>query len=99
MALMLFGMALGHGTVILVTSNGQWQLWFAAQVFAGAPAWICEPISDYLSRQGQGIDWADRLHETGTLYTAVAGFLNILIMMDAYLKADNPRQGSPKEAS
>ena len=91
MTLVVMGMALGHGMVYM------WQLWFAAQCFGGAPAWICLPISDYLSQKGNLIDWADRLHETGTLYTAVAGFLNILIMMDAYLKAAYPHHKPPTQ--
>jgi hypothetical protein len=93
LSLQLAGMIMGGGTVFL------WSLWMAAQLCAGGPALVFWSISQHLAGVGQGVDWADRLHETGTLYTAVAGFLNVLIMMDAYLKADNPHHGSDKEAS
>jgi hypothetical protein len=30
------------------------------------------------------------MREMGTLYTAIAGFLNLLVMMDAYVKLAYP---------
>ena len=54
-------------------------------------------ISTYVAHSGHGIDWADRLHETGSLYGAVAGFLNALVMMDAYLRLAHPQRRPRKE--
>jgi len=89
--LLIAGMILGGGTVF-----SQHELWYAAQVWAGGPTIALTPISRYLSVH-EGIDYADRLRETGTLYTAVAGFLNLLVMMDAYLKMAYPHGKAEKE--
>ena len=89
--LLIAGMILGGGTVF-----SPHELWYAAQVWAGGPTIALTPISQYLSAH-QGIDYADRLRETGTLYTAVAGFLNLLVMMDAYLKMAYPHGKAEKE--
>jgi hypothetical protein len=89
--LLIAGMILGGGTVF-----SPHELWYAAQVWAGGPTIALTPISQYLSVH-EGIDYADRLRETGTLYTAVAGFLNLLVMMDAYLKMAYPHRKAEKE--
>jgi hypothetical protein len=88
--LLVGGMVLGGGTVI------QKSLWLAAQSWAGGPVLALWPISHYYSTL-HPIDWANHLHETGILYTAVAGFLNLLIMMDAYLKVAFPSGEDNKE--
>jgi hypothetical protein len=90
MTLVGMGMILGKGSVILKD-----QLWFVAQVFSGGPTMALWPLSEHIATRG--VDWSDRLHETGTLYTAVAGFLNVLIMMDAYLKLAFPHRAAEKE--
>ena len=84
--LLLAGFFISGGTNMLSD-----RLWYAAQVCAGGPAIALTPISGYL-RETRGIDWADRLHETGTLYTAIAGFLNVLVMMDAYIRLAFPHE-------
>jgi len=89
--LLIAGMILGGGTVF-----SPHELWYAAQVWAGGPTLALTPISKHLSDH-EGIDYANRLRETGTLYTAVAGFLNLLIMMDAYLKMAYPHGKAEKE--
>jgi len=89
--LLVAGMVMGGGTVVRYR-----ELWILAQGGAGGPAFAMIPISEYFAKSG--VDWASRLHETGTLYTAVAGFLNILVMMDAYLKLAYPHAGTEKEA-
>ena len=88
--LLVAGMVMSGGTAIL------WDLYLLAQGGAGGPAFALIPISDHFAKSG--VDWANRLHETGRLYTAVAGFLNILVMMDAYLKLAYPHAGTEKEA-
>jgi hypothetical protein len=93
LTLLAIGMYLGGGTVFQPN-----QLWFFPQLFAGGPGLALWPISAYIGT-AMGIDWADRLHETGTLYTAVAGFLNALVMMDAYLRLAYPGHRSGKGAA
>ena len=91
--LLVAGFALGRGT------NVQWgEWWFAAQVGAGGPAIALVPLSKHFERQGP-IDWADPYREMGTLYTAIAGFLNILVMMDAYNKLAHPHRPSAEGAA
>ncbi len=86
------GMYLGSGTVFLPN-----QLWFFPQLGAGGPGLAMWPISIYFAGHGNGIDWADRLHETGSLYMAVAGFLNALVMMDAYVRLAHPSRRTEEE--
>jgi len=88
--LLVGGMGLGSGTVI------QKSLWLAAQLWAGGSVLALWPISNYYSALGP-IDWANRLHEMGTLYTAIAGFLNLLVMMDAYIRIAFPDRPADKE--
>jgi len=91
-ALLVAGLVIGRGTVILVRAppeGGELRLWYAAQLCAGGPAIALTPISQYIATR-DGVDWADPLHEMGTLYTAVAGFLNLLVMMDAYTRIAYP---------
>jgi len=92
-ALMVAGLVIGKGTNILPN-----RLWYAAQVCAGGPAIALTPISQYLAgANGSNIDWADPLHEMGTLYTAVAGFLNLLVMMDAYTRLAYPGRSEAQQ--
>jgi len=79
------GMVIGSGTVF------PWRLWLAAQLCAGGPAVILASVTQYLLTVGT-VDWADRMHEMGTLYAAVAGFLNLLVMMDAYIRLAYPQR-------
>jgi TM2 domain-containing membrane protein YozV len=92
-ALMVAGLVIGKGTNILPN-----RLWYAAQVCAGGPAIALTPISQYLAGPNEGnVDWADPLHEMGTLYTAVAGFLNLLVMMDAYTRLAYPGRSEEQQ--
>jgi len=96
-ALLVAGLVVGRGTVILVRADRsppdgtELRLWYAAQFCAGGPAIALTPISQYIATTN-GVDWADPLHEMGTLYTAVAGFLNLLVMMDAYTRIAYPHR-------
>jgi len=85
--LLVAGMAIGGGTVIL------YRLWFLAQLCAGGPTIALWPISQYLAPSHAQVDWASRWYDVGTLYTAVAGLLNLLVMMDAYLRLAYPERG------
>ena len=92
-ALMVAGLVIGKGTNILPN-----RLWYAAQVCAGGPAIALTPISQYLAgANGSNVDWASPLHEMGTLYTAVAGFLNLLVMMDAYTRLAYPGRSEEQQ--
>ena len=92
-ALVVAGLVIGKGTNILPN-----RLWYAAQVCTGGPAIVLTPISQYLAGpNGSNVDWADPLHEMGTLYTAVAGFLNLLVMMDAYTRLAYPGQSEEQQ--
>ncbi|MBL7141304.1 MAG: hypothetical protein ISS74_10395 [Planctomycetes bacterium] len=90
--LLVMGLVLADGTNILPR-----RLWYAAQICAGGPAAALTPISQYLSTHDGPVDWADPLHEMGTLYTAVAGFLNLLVMMDAYTRLAYPHRAEEQE--
>ena len=89
--LVVAGLVLADGTNILPR-----RLWYAAQVCAGGPAVALTPVSQYVASRGP-VDWADPFHEMGTLYTAVAGFLNLLVMMDAYTRLAYPHR--PQDAA
>ena len=102
--LLVTGLVIGGGTVLLyrtpghdpTSSVGQIRLWYAAQVCAGGPALALTPVSQYIATV-RPIDWADPLHEMGTLYTAVAGFLNLLVMMDAHTRLAYPHRAEEQE--
>ncbi|MBM4016834.1 MAG: hypothetical protein FJ288_00675 [Planctomycetes bacterium] len=89
--LLAAGMLLGRGTVL-----APHELWYAAQLGALGPTIALTPVSQYVAVR-EGIDYADRWREMGVLYTAVAGFLNILVMMDAYIKMAYPHERGRKE--
>lgn len=92
-ALVVAGLVIGGGTNILPN-----RLWYTAQVCAGGPTLVLTPISQYLAGpKDSNVDWADPLHEMGTLYTAVAGFLNLLVMMDAYTRLAYPGRMQEQE--
>ncbi len=89
--LLVAGFVLGQGTNI-----DKQRLWYLAQVSAGGPTLVLTPISEHLAKGGFGadeIDYADPRREMGTLYTAVAGFLNLLVMMDAYVRLAYAKTG------
>lgn len=66
--------------------------WFVAQVLAGPLSVGSAALSVTLARQG-----VDRPHaplETiGTLYTAIAGMLNLMVLIDSAYRAGIPREG------
>ena len=98
--LLAAGFAMGRGTNILYE---EW--WYAPQLGAGGPAAVLTPISSRLagppdkSRGGgrPNADYADPVREIGTLYTAIAGLLNLLVMMDAYVLLAYPGEKRERE--
>jgi len=91
------GMAMGAWTVLL---PGLERLWYMAQICGGGPAIFLTLVSEHVAGpKYTAVPWADRLHEVGTLYTAVAGFLNLLVMMDAYVRLAYPDRGDGEKES
>jgi len=89
--LLVAGMIIGGGTVIIHRdTQGHVELWWLAQMGAGGPTVALTPVSEYLAARGGAGIYANRLREVGTLYAAVAGFLNVLVMMDAYIRLAYP---------
>jgi hypothetical protein len=89
--LLVAGFAMGRGTNLL---PNEW--WFAPQLGAGGPAALLTPLSQYLAIRWS-VDWASPVREIGTLYTAVAGLLNLLVMMDAYVLLAYPGEKRERE--
>jgi len=89
--LLAAGFVMGRGTNLL---PNEW--WFAPQLGAGGPAALLTPLSQYLAIR-QSVDWASPVREIGTLYTAVAGLLNLLVMMDAYVLLAYPGEKRERE--
>ena len=65
--------------------------WFIGQIFMGpttiASAWISDQLAQ--SPKYRNIESKARLAEIGTLYTAVAGMLNLLAMIDSAHRASH----------
>lgn len=95
--LLVAGFVLGGGTNIQITDQSGIVWWFAAQAGCGGPAFALAGLSKYFIGVHGAIDWADPHREIGTLYTAIAGFLNILVMMDAYLRLAYPHRKEERE--
>ena len=89
--LLVAGFAMGQGTNLL---PNEW--WYAPQLGAGGPAALLTPLSQYLAIR-RPVDWASPVREIGTLYTAVAGLLNLLVMMDAYVLLAYPGEKRERE--
>ena len=96
--LLAAAMIIGGGTVIVHRDTQKHiELWWIAQMGAGGPTLALTPISEELARQGGQKIYANRFREVGTLYAAVAGFLNVLVMMDAYVRLAYPHDKREEE--
>jgi hypothetical protein len=84
--------------------NGHWALlsgdflaevfakpWYIGQIFAGPINLIASVVSVCEAQNNLPMSHA-RLQEIGTLYTAIAGMLNLLAILDASGRAANPEQ-------
>ncbi len=78
MFLFIIGIIAG-GTALI--NPGHAKLWFLAQVFSGLPALIMKTNADM--GYGKGID-------IGQLYTACAGLLNLMCVIDALIPPAEP---------
>jgi hypothetical protein len=71
--------------------------WYVGQIFAGPVNIIASAASVYEATQNLPMSHA-RLQEIGTLYTAIAGMLNLLAILDASSRAAHPEE-SPEPAA
>jgi len=83
--LLVTGFILGDGT------NIRNDLWLAPQAGAGGPVALLWSLGEYRVSE-HPIDWASPWREMGTLYTAIAGLLNLLVMLDAYISIAYPEE-------
>lgn len=98
LGLWLAGLVIGGISVI---DREQHMAWFIGQVFV-SPSIVVDGYHQYLRNRQIGGPMPDddpmyepsygRMHEQGTLYTALAGMLNILAIMDViYRDPNDPR--------
>jgi hypothetical protein len=65
--------------------------WYVGQIFAGPINLLASLVSIHEAQQNLPLTHA-RLQEIGTLYTAVAGMLNLLAMLDSSSRAAHPEE-------
>jgi hypothetical protein len=83
--------ALTHGGFLSELTN---KPWFAAQVLAGPLSLGSAVVSVNLAQKGPGFGRPHAPLETvGTLYTAIAGMLNLMIIIDSAYRAGLPPEG------
>lgn len=76
LAAFLIGLWLGDWRVVDLEKFG---LYLIAQAWAGGPTLVALALTDHLRITGD-IPWLD----AGLLFTAVAGLLNVVVMVDLY---------------
>jgi len=57
--------------------------WFYAQVMTGPIAFITDAVHIHLRHEGQIVQGLGRMNELGTLSCAMAGFMNLVAVLDA----------------
>ena len=67
--------------------------WYACQIINGPVCLIASTASIRAARAGVPMIHG-RLYEIGTLYTAVAGMLNLLVIIDSAYRAAHPENGA-----
>ncbi|MBN2582781.1 MAG: hypothetical protein JXL80_06900 [Planctomycetes bacterium] len=82
--LFLVGWGLGQWRIVR-----QGDLLFFAQVLIGALAFLGDFVSKKVISEAGAPDYVRVAFEMGVLYTLVAGFLNLLVVLDAYMVANN----------
>lgn len=67
--------------------------WFVAQILAGPLSLGSAALSVFLAQQGPDFPRPHAPMETvGTLYTAIAGMLNLMVLIDSAYRAGLPRE-------
>jgi hypothetical protein len=79
-------------------------LWFAGQICAGGHSLAALTWSSTMGEPKPGTFSADligygRTEEVSVVYTAIAGMLNILIILDVLVRAEKPPEGVPVPAA
>lgn len=90
--LFVAGWALGQWRVV----NHEEALPFIGQVLCGTPALVATWVRQRLEGSANPVPVG---FESGFVYTLVAGLLNLLVMLDAYIVANNirrPTHGEPE---
>lgn len=67
-------------------------LWFLGQMLVGPVCGAAAYVSIHVAQLGVGRSYG-RLADIGSLYTAVAGMLNLLVIIDCYARATPPAKG------
>ena len=70
---------------------------FAAQVLSGAVSFVTSHVGIMLRRDAGPADPVSAAYHSGLVYTLVAGLLNLLVMLDAYIVANNIRRPTHPE--
>jgi hypothetical protein len=91
--LFLGGWVMGQCRVV----NHHDQLPFMAQILTGVTTLVANAIGAALLRQGPA-DPVSAAYQSGLVYTLVAGLLNLLVMLDAYIVANNIRRPTHPES-
>lgn len=92
--LLLFTAGLLIGGIRVVEAPAGWTMpailqkpWFIGQALAGPVTMVCNYVANTWNG---GAPWSHaRVYEIGTLYTAVAGMLNLMAILDAAYRASN----------
>ena len=91
--LLVAGWVLGQCKV--VDFDDTWM--FAGQAPAGLVTVAAELIGDTVRASGGPADPVPQSYRSGGVYTLVAGLLNLLVMLDAYIVANNIRRPTQTE--
>lgn len=62
--------------------------WYIGQILAGPVTLLCNTLASNWTASGAPYSHA-RVYEIGTLYTAIAGMLNLMAIIDAAYRASN----------
>jgi hypothetical protein len=70
---------------------------FAAQVLTGGVSLVAAQVGQSLNEELGPTDLVSAAYQSGTVYTLVAGLLNLLVILDAYIVANNIRRPTHTE--
>jgi len=70
--------------------------WFIPQSLAGPITFVAASASNRVAAAYPGVKTTARLYDIGTLYTAVAGMLNLFVVIDAAHRAGQIRDADPR---
>jgi len=84
------GVWLGEGASV---SHARYPYHWWGQILAGGPALLAEHVWGS-AKLGRTVD----THEIGTVFTAVAGILNVIVLADVYFEARGA-PGDPRESA